>query len=91
VSELANAATGDAVETATPAVPHWHRLLPWVGLALAVWLGIRAVEARRFREDLARARVELEAATEFDEVLENADLETALLDLERLMGLAVTG
>ena len=38
---------------------------------------------------LARARVELEAATEFDAVLVNADLETALLELEGLMGLAV--
>src|SRR5215472_15077950 len=27
-----------------------------VGLALAAWLGVRAVEARRFRADLARAR-----------------------------------
>jgi len=33
--------------------------------------------------------VELEAAREFDEVLVNNDLETALLELERLMGLAV--
>jgi guanylate kinase len=40
---------------------------------------------------LARARVELEAATEFDAVLVNADLETALLELEGLMGLAVAG
>ena len=40
---------------------------------------------------LARARVELEAATEFDAVLVNADLETALLKLEELMGLAVAG
>jgi guanylate kinase len=40
---------------------------------------------------LARARVELEAATEFDAVLVNADLETALLELEELMGLAVAG
>ena len=38
---------------------------------------------------LARARVELEAAKEFDAVLVNADLETALLELEGLMGLAV--
>jgi guanylate kinase len=38
---------------------------------------------------LARARVELEAAAEFDAVLENNDLETALLELEELMGLAV--
>jgi len=37
---------------------------------------------------LARARVELEAAAEFDAVLVNGDLETALLELERLMGLA---
>jgi guanylate kinase len=36
---------------------------------------------------LARARVELEAKTEFDEVLVNADLETALLKLEELMGI----
>jgi guanylate kinase len=40
---------------------------------------------------LARARVELEAAAEFDAVLVNADLETALLELEGLMGLAVAG
>jgi enediyne biosynthesis protein E4 len=32
-----------------------------VGLALAVWLGVRAVEAKRFREDLALAREEFEA------------------------------
>jgi len=37
---------------------------------------------------LARARVELEAAAEFDAVLVNGDLETALLELEGLMGLA---
>ena len=49
MSELANAATGDAVETATPAVPHWHRLLPWVGLALAVvvwWIGAQLLILR---------------------------------------------
>ena len=33
--------------------------------------------------------MELEAAREFDAVLVNADLETALLELEGLMGLAV--
>src|SRR4051794_29137897 len=32
-----------------------------VGLALAAWLGVRAVEARQFRQDLAQARVEFEA------------------------------
>ena len=32
--------------------------------------------------------MELAAAPEFDAVLVNADLEAALLDLERLMGLA---
>ena len=32
-----------------------------VGLALAAWLGVRAIEARRFREDLARAREEFAA------------------------------
>src|SRR4051795_5622314 len=32
-----------------------------IGLAMGAWLGIRAVEARRFREDLARARVEFGA------------------------------
>ena len=37
---------------------------------------------------LERARVELAAAAEFDAVLVNADLEVALLELERLMGLA---
>jgi len=37
---------------------------------------------------LARVRVELEAAAEFDAVLVNGDLETALLELEGLMGLA---
>jgi tetratricopeptide (TPR) repeat protein len=31
------------------------------GLALAAWLGVRAVEARRFRADLARAREEFAA------------------------------
>ena len=40
---------------------------------------------------LARARVELDAAAEFDAVLVNADLETALLELEGLMGLASRG
>jgi len=40
---------------------------------------------------LARARVELEAAAEFDAVLVNADLEVALLELEGLMGLAAVG
>ena len=39
---------------------------------------------------LARARVELEAAAEFDAVLVNADLETALLELEGLMALSIT-
>ncbi|MFM7696898.1 MAG: guanylate kinase, partial [Vulcanococcus sp.] len=37
---------------------------------------------------LQRARVELEAAGEFDAVLVNGDLEQALAELERLMGLA---
>ena len=37
---------------------------------------------------LQRARVELEAADEFDAVLVNGDLEQALVELERLMGLA---
>jgi guanylate kinase len=37
---------------------------------------------------LERARVELEAASEFDAVLVNADLDLALSELERLMGLA---
>src|SRR5262249_49870592 len=32
-----------------------------MGLALAVWLGVRALEAQRFREDLARAREEFGA------------------------------
>src|SRR5262244_3352719 len=32
-----------------------------LGLALAAWLGVRAMEARRFREDLARAREEFGA------------------------------
>ena len=32
-----------------------------VGLGLAAWLGVRAMEARRFREDLARAREEFGA------------------------------
>jgi guanylate kinase len=45
-----------------------------------------AIETR-----LARARVELAAAAEFDAVLVNADLETALQELERLMGLASQG
>src|SRR5262245_25919702 len=31
------------------------------GLAIFVWLGIRAVEAQRFRADLARAREEFAA------------------------------
>ena len=37
---------------------------------------------------LERARVELAAAAEFDAQLVNADLDQALLELERLMGLA---
>jgi guanylate kinase len=37
---------------------------------------------------LARARVELEAAGEFDAVVVNADLQTALAELERQMGLS---
>jgi guanylate kinase len=37
---------------------------------------------------LERARVELEAEAEFDAVLVNADLDQALAELERLMGLA---
>ncbi len=36
---------------------------------------------------LARARVELEAEAEFDAVLVNGDLEAAVAELERLMGL----
>ena len=32
-----------------------------IGLAIGAWLGIRAVESRRFRGDLARARVEFGA------------------------------
>ena len=36
---------------------------------------------------LERARIELEAEAEFDAVLVNADLELALAELERLMGL----
>lgn len=36
---------------------------------------------------LARARVELEAEAEFDAVLVNADLETAVAELERIVGL----
>jgi len=37
---------------------------------------------------LERARVELAAAPEFDAVLVNGDLDAALVELERLMGLA---
>lgn len=37
---------------------------------------------------LERARIELAAAPEFDARLVNGDLETALLELERLMGLS---
>lgn len=37
---------------------------------------------------LARARVELEAVSEFDAVVVNADLDRTLADLERLMDLA---
>jgi len=40
------------------------------------------------RRRLERARVELSAAAEFDAVLVNADLEAALQELERLIGLA---
>jgi guanylate kinase len=40
------------------------------------------------RKRLERARVELEAAPEFDAVLVNADLQQSLTELERLMGLA---
>lgn len=49
MSDLANAATVDAVESAPPAVPHWHRLLPWIGLALAVvlwWIGAQLLILR---------------------------------------------
>ena len=49
MSDLANAARVDAVESAPPAVPHWHRLLPWVGLALAVvlwWIGAQLLILR---------------------------------------------
>ena len=38
---------------------------------------------------LARAQVELAAAAEFDAVLVNADLQTALLELEGLVGLTL--
>ncbi|MFN7819086.1 MAG: guanylate kinase, partial [Cyanobacteriota bacterium] len=48
--------------------------------------GTEAEEAIQRR--LARARQELAAATEFDAVLVNDDLETAGQELERLMGLA---
>jgi guanylate kinase len=37
---------------------------------------------------LDRARLELKAESEFDAVVENSQLETALVELERLMGLA---
>jgi guanylate kinase len=37
---------------------------------------------------LKRARIELAAAPEFDARLVNGDLETALAELERLMGLS---
>tara|TARA_B100000524_G_C23387656_1_gene275613 strand:- start:215 stop:481 length:267 start_codon:yes stop_codon:yes gene_type:complete len=36
---------------------------------------------------LDRARLELKAESEFDAVVENSQLETALVELERLMGL----
>ncbi|KEF40711.1 MAG: guanylate kinase [Cyanobium sp. CACIAM 14] len=42
------------------------------------------------RKRLERARVELAAEAEFDAVLVNADLETAVDALERIVGLAVT-
>src|SRR5262245_53633825 len=32
-----------------------------IGLALAAWMGVRAVEGRRFREDLAQGREGVEA------------------------------
>ncbi|WP_216904823.1 guanylate kinase [Synechococcus sp. CCY 9618] len=47
--------------------------------------GTDAEEAIRRRLD--RARVELEAEAEFDAVLVNADLEAAVVELERLVGL----
>ena len=57
--------------------------------------GSEVVLYDRYTEDreaigrrLQRARVELEAADEFDAVLVNGDLEQALVELERLMGLA---
>ena len=37
---------------------------------------------------LERARLELQAESEFDAVVENGELEVALQELERLMGLA---
>jgi guanylate kinase len=42
------------------------------------------------RKRLERARVELEAEAEFDAVLVNADLEVAVSELERLVGLGGT-
>lgn len=47
--------------------------------------GTDAQEAIQKR--LARARVELEAEAEFDAVLVNGDLEAAVAELERLLGL----
>ena len=37
---------------------------------------------------LERARLELQAESEFDAVVENGELDVALQELERLMGLA---
>ena len=49
----------------------------------------RGTEAETaIQQRLKRARTELAAQQEFDAVVVNDDLETALGDLERLMGLA---
>lgn len=49
MSELAKAAPADIEETAAPAATHWRRLLPWMGLALAMgawWMGAQLLVLR---------------------------------------------
>src|SRR3954451_6751039 len=67
-----------------------------VGLALAAWVGVRAMEARRFREDLARAREEYGAnrfatarlllARLAERRSGNGEVELMLGDCERVLG-----
>ena len=67
-----------------------------VGLALAAWMAVRAVEARRLREDLSRARAEFgarklaAARVRLTRLAErrpgNGDVELLLGECERMLG-----